>query len=116
LGEFEDVGNIIRDFSDEDATVIVGSVFDPELTDSLRVTVVATGLQEPGEKRTPMSVVVDNPPRTSRGDVDFDSLGQPTVTRRGQGAAQSAARKVDLNADQEFDYLDVPAFLRNQAD
>jgi cell division protein FtsZ len=116
LGEFEDVGNIIRDFSDEDATVIVGSVFDPELTDSLRVTVVATGLQEPGEKRPPMSVVVDNPPRTSRGEVDYDSLVKPTVTRRGQGAGQSTARKMDLHSDPELDYLDVPAFLRKQAD
>ena len=116
LGEFEDVGNIIRDFSDEDATVIVGSVFDPELTDQLRVTVVATGLKEPGEKQVPMSVVVDNPPRTARGEVDYGSLAKPTVTRRVQGTAQSAARKMDLNADPELDYLDVPAFLRKQAD
>jgi cell division protein FtsZ len=116
LGEFEDVGNIIRDFSDEDATVIVGSVFDPELTDQLRVTVVATGLKEPGEKPVPMSVVVDNPPRTARGEVDYGSLAKPTVTRRVQGTAQSAARQMDLNADPELDYLDVPAFLRKQAD
>ena len=116
LGEFEDVGNIIRDFSDEDATVIVGSVFDPELTDQLRVTVVATGLREPGEKSVPMSVVVDNPPRTAQGDVDYGSLTKPTVTRRVQGTAQSAARKMDLHADPELDYLDVPAFLRKQAD
>jgi len=116
LGEFEDVGNIIRDFSDEDATVIVGSVFDPELTDQLRVTVVATGLKEPGEKTVPMSVVVDNPPRTAQGEVDYGSLSKPTVTRRVRGSAQSAARQMDLNADPELDYLDVPAFLRKQAD
>ena len=47
------MGNVIREFSDEDATVIVGSVFDPELTDEIRVTVVATGLKEPGEKQAP---------------------------------------------------------------
>ena len=116
LGEFEDVGNIIRDFSDEDATVIVGSVFDPELTDQLRVTVVATGLKEPGEKQVPMSVVVDNPPRTAEGNFDYGSLAQPTVTRRVQGTAQSTARQMEIKSEPELDYLDVPAFLRKQAD
>jgi cell division protein FtsZ len=48
--------------------------------------------------------------------VDYDSLVKPTVTRRGQGAGQSTARKMDLHADPELDYLDVPAFLRKQAD
>tara|TARA_B110000503_G_scaffold143754_2_gene248050 strand:+ start:889 stop:2058 length:1170 start_codon:yes stop_codon:yes gene_type:complete len=117
LGEFEDVGNIIRDLSDDDATVIVGSVFDPSLTDKLRVTVVATGLREAGEKRGPMSVVAGNhTPRTARGEIDYDTLVKPTVTRRGQSMGQSAARKMDLHADPELDYLDVPAFLRKQAD
>ena len=51
LGEFEDVGNTIREFADEDATIIVGSVFDPEMNDQLRVTVVATGLRAPGRNR-----------------------------------------------------------------
>jgi cell division protein FtsZ len=116
LGEFEDVGNVIRDFSDEDATVIVGSVFDPELTDQLRVTVVATGLSEQGEKRGPMSVVVDNPPRTAQGEVDYAGLAKPTISRRGPGGVTSAARKIDMQVDTELDYLDVPAFLRKQAD
>ena len=53
LGEFEDVGNTIREFADEDATIIVGSVFDPDLNDQLRVTVVATGLRAPGAKTGP---------------------------------------------------------------
>lgn len=117
LGEFDDVGNVIRDFADDDATVIVGSVFDPELNDEIRVTVVATGLKEPGEKQTPMSVVVDNPPRTAEGNVDYGSLAKkPTVTRRVRGSSQSAAQQMELNTDQEMDYLDVPAFLRRQAD
>lgn len=117
LGEFDDVGNVIRDFADDDATVIVGSVFDPELNDEIRVTVVATGLKEPGEKQAPMSVVVDNPPRTAEGNVDYDRLSKkPTVTRRVRGSSQSAAQQMELNTDQEMDYLDVPAFLRRQAD
>ena len=64
-----------------------------------------------------MSVVAGNhTPRTARGEIDYDTLVKPTVTRRGQSMGQSAARKMDLHADPELDYLDVPAFLRKQAD
>ncbi len=46
IGEFDEVGNTVRDFADDDATVVVGTVIDPELDAELRVTVVATGLGE----------------------------------------------------------------------
>ena len=118
LGEFEDVGNTIREFADEDATIIVGSVFDPDLNDQLRVTVVATGLRAPGAKTGPRGVVVDNqPPRKSGGDFDWGRLEQPTSIRRGSAIGEgSTARKAEIQADPELDYLDVPAFLRKQAD
>ena len=61
LGEFEDVGDTIRSFADEDATIIVGSVFEPDLEDQLRVTVVATGLRGAAMKTGPRGVV-DNAP------------------------------------------------------
>ena len=120
LGEFEDVGNTVREFADEDATIIVGSVFDPELNDQLRVTVVATGLRSPSAKTGPRGVIVDNqPPRKSSGDIDWGRLEQPTSFRRGPATSNSSgstARKVDVQSDPELDYLDVPAFLRKQAD
>tara|TARA_B110000046_G_scaffold80379_1_gene88634 strand:- start:373 stop:1404 length:1032 start_codon:yes stop_codon:yes gene_type:complete len=120
LGEFEDVGNTVREFADEDATIIVGSVFDPELNDQLRVTVVATGLRGPSAKTGPRGVIVDNqPPRKSSGDIDWGRLEQPTSFRRGpatSNSSSSTARKVDVQSDPELDYLDVPAFLRKQAD
>jgi len=118
LGEFEDVGNTIREFADEDATIIVGSVFDPDLNDQLRVTVVATGLRAPGAKTGPRGVVVDNqPPRKTGGDFDWGRLEQPTSIRRGSAVGEgSTARKAEIQADPELDYLDVPAFLRKQAD
>ena len=118
LGEFEDVGNTIREFADEDATIIVGSVFDPDLNDQLRVTVVATGLRAPGAKTGPRGVVVDNqPPRKSGGDFDWGRLEQPTSIRRGSAIGEgSTVRKAEIQADPELDYLDVPAFLRKQAD
>ena len=119
LGEFEDVGNTIREFADEDATIIVGSVFDPELEDQLRVTVVATGLRAPGAKTGPRGVVVDNqPPRKIGGDIDYNRLDKPTVNRRNTSivSGDATARKIDAQPDPEMDYLDVPAFLRKQAD
>ncbi len=118
LGEFEDVGNTVREFADEDATIIVGSVFDPELNDQLRVTVVATGLRTPSAKTGPRGVVIDNqPPRKMGGDIDYGRLDQPTSLRRGSSLGEGAtARKVQAQDDPELDYLDVPAFLRKQAD
>ena len=118
LGEFEDVGDTVRSFADEDATIIVGSVFDPGLEDQLRVTVVATGLRGVAAKTGPRGVV-DNPPprRSATGDIDYGRLDKPTINRRtSQVSEGSTARKIDPNADPEMDYLDVPAFLRKQAD
>ena len=120
LGEFEDVGNTVRDFADEDATIIVGSVFDPEIEDQMRVTVVATGLRSATAQKGPTGVVVDNqPPRTANGGFDYGRLDQPTVSRRNTVAstgADSTAQKIDQQIEPEGDYLDVPAFLRKQAD
>jgi cell division protein FtsZ len=120
LGEFEEVGNTVREFADEDATIIVGSVFDPNLEDQLRVTVVATGLRSPAEQSGPRPVVFDNqPPRRVGGDIDYGRLDQPTVNRRSAPVAdtcEATARKLDAQLDAETDYLDVPAFLRKQAD
>ena len=62
LGEFEEVGKIIREFSDENATIIVGSVFDTEMVDKLRVTVVATGLQTASLKSGPRSCLLYTSP------------------------------------------------------
>jgi cell division protein FtsZ len=110
----------VREFADEDATIIVGSVFDPDLEDQLRVTVVATGLRSPAEQSGPRPVVFDNqPPRKVGGDIDYGRLDQPTVNRRSATApsgGEATARQLDTQIDSEADYLDVPAFLRRQAD
>jgi len=119
LGEFEEVGNTVREFADEDATIIVGSVFEPNLDDQLRVTVVATGLRS-ASATGPRVMVLDNqPPRKPGGDIDYGRLDQPAVNRRTPailGGGDSTARKLDAQLDPETDYLDVPAFLRKQAD
>ena len=122
LGEFEEVGNTVREFADEDATIIVGSVFDPSLEDQLRVTVVATGLRSPAEHSGPRAVIVDNqPPRKVGGDIDYRQLDRPTINRNFRPAtmhsgSEATASKLDDQLNSEPDYLDVPTFLRKQAD
>jgi cell division protein FtsZ len=122
LGEFEEVGNTVREFADEDATIIVGSVFDPNLEDQLRVTVVATGLRSPAEQSGPRTVIVDNqPPRKVGGDIDYRQLDRPTINRNPRssamhGGSEATASQLDAQLDSQADYLDVPTFLRKQAD
>jgi cell division protein FtsZ len=113
IGEFEEVGNTIKEFASEDATVVVGTVIDPDMTDELRVTVVATGLgvaraavAKPVETTTaaPQIEIVKKPV-----DIDYD---EPTVLRNGR----NNEHKQVANGDVNMDYLDIPAFLRRQAD
>ncbi len=112
LGEFSQVGDTIEDFASDNATVVVGTVIDPDLDDELRVTVVATGLGEPQEK--PAITVVPTPERTSGGVVDYGKLDRPTVMRN--KATKSAVEGDFGAAAKDLDYLDIPAFLRKQAD
>jgi cell division protein FtsZ len=128
IGEFQEVGNIVKQFASEDATVVVGTVIDPELTDVVRVTVVATGLGRPAaavrvptsHATTPsmmgreahaqapsMRVVTRVKPAANPNYADLD---KPTYQR--QRAVGDGLR---ADADSE-DLLDIPAFLRRQAD
>ncbi len=109
LGEFSEVGDTIEEFASDDATVVVGTVIDPELDDEMRVTVVATGL---GGGQAKPKKVVDN---TQREQTDYSQLDRPAVLRnrpvdRGAVVAQAVGAEADI------DYLDIPAFLRRQAD
>jgi cell division protein FtsZ len=108
IGEFEEVGNTIKAFASENATVVVGTVIDPEMTDELRVTVVATGLGNALRHREkPIGLVA----RSADGQVDYGKLKQPTVMR--QKASNGGYATQD---DNNMDYYDIPAFLRRQAD
>lgn len=109
LGEFSEVGDTIEEFASDDATVVVGTVIAPELGDEMRVTVVATGL---GGGQAKPKKVVDN---TQREQTDYSQLDRPAVLRnrpvdRGAVVAQAVGAEADI------DYLDIPAFLRRQAD
>jgi len=128
IGEFQEVGQIVKQFASDDATVVVGTVIDPELDNQVRVTVVATGLGRPtAASRAPL-----NPPRErevirdrdARGaepsmrvvrraplsNSDYAALDKPTVQR--QRAVGDGLR---AEAEPE-ELLDIPAFLRRQAD
>jgi len=108
IGEFEEVGNTVKSFASENATVVVGTVIDPELDGELRVTVVATGLGGGIEHSESPKLVVD---RTNTGEVDYDKLDRPTVIRK-----KVSGDKYEGDASGNMDYLDIPAFLRRQAD
>jgi len=129
IGEFQEVGNIVKQFASEDATVVVGTVIDPDLTNQVRVTVVATGLgrpatavrhpglrespqretasREPAARDTSMRLVRRAQPMSSS---DYAALDKPTVQRQravGDGLRQE---------QEPEELLDIPAFLRRQAD
>lgn len=122
IGEFDEVGNTVRDFADEDATVVVGTVIDPEMQGELRVTVVATGLGDSAMK--PVLSVVEPveemvPVQAAVGDdnavpnyADFDT---PPAIRKGH-TERDAKRYVEAAVDRDMEFLDIPAFLRRQAD
>jgi len=120
IGEFNDVGATVQEFASQEATIVVGTSIDMEMSDELRVTVVAAGLDGSKSK-----AAAREPARRSAADTsssDYRKLQQPTVMRQ-QAAAHAEApeaapkprpeKRRSADAD---DYLDIPAFLRRQAD
>ena len=135
LSESRNAMNTIRRYAAEDAHVIYGTAYDESLGDQLRVTVIATGLCSAKRAAAPMTVVhsalrtgTDNIPvltdpvaphpsglgmgRATAGG-DFSGLNTPSVWRSGR---TQAAAKVDALASNGMDEIEIPAFLRRQAD
>ena len=139
IGEFQEVGNVIKQFASDEATVVVGTVIDPDMTNQIRVTVVATGLGRPVAKAAtppaatipqvqPMRIVrqrgagSDYPSGPGPGSPrpgsaasagappDYSALDRPAAMRR---AAVGDGLRMDAETE---DLLDIPAFLRRQAD
>jgi cell division protein FtsZ len=108
IGEFQEVGNTIKEFASEDATVVIGTVIDPDLTDRIRVTVVATGLGQLASHAASPMRVVRRPAQAI--EPDYQQLDKPTVQRKRAGGdgLQEGTLQEEL--------LDIPAFLRRQAD
>lgn len=111
IGEFQDVGDTVKQFASDDATVVVGTVIDPQMQDEVRVTVVATGLgQAMGIAEKPMKVVRRAPPLAKGREPNYLDLERPTVQRKRAVGDDIAA------SDSIGQLLDIPAFLRRQAD
>ena len=115
LGEFSEVGDTVEEFAADDATVVVGTVIDPELTDELKVTVVATGLGRAGEGSSIKLVENKKIPTRSDGTVDYRSMERPAIMRK-QAARTEQSAVPRSSSSEEMEYLDIPAFLRRQAD
>jgi cell division protein FtsZ len=111
LGEFSAVGDTIEEFASDDATVVIGTVIAPDLEEEMRVTVVATGLGSQNKK--PVKVV-DNTDGTI--EPDYGDLDRPTILRNQQVNSPNTGFAKTLGAAPDMDYLDIPAFLRKQAD
>ncbi|MEM9101149.1 MAG: cell division protein FtsZ [Pseudomonadota bacterium] len=115
IDEFAEVGSIIQEFASEEATVVVGTAIDNELDDELRVTVVATGLGQKSAAEAPAvktSRVTQTPTAkpAEKSRLDYNKLDRPTVLRE-QKNSTSKSSTSDIE-----EYLDIPAFLRKQAD
>jgi cell division protein FtsZ len=115
IGEFEIVGNTVKKFASDDATVVVGTVIDPDMSNQIRVTVVATGLGRPTVRQQahtaqPQMRVVAQRGRGPLSGADYAALDKPTVQR--QRAVGDGIR----GGGEGEDLLDIPAFLRRQAD
>jgi cell division protein FtsZ len=109
IGVFQEVGNTIKEFASDDATVVVGTVIDPDMNDQIRVTVVATGLgQHAAQAGAPIRVV--KRAEATGMEPNYQQLDKPAIQRKravGDGLEDGGLQE---------ELLDIPAFLRRQAD
>ena len=120
IGEFEEVGITIKEFASEDATVVVGTVIEPEMNDELRVTVVATGIGEGGaslEEDNSIRLVYKHAKEARVKEEESQTISAREEPAASTNSPQPAITKtMDEPEQKDFEYLDIPAFLRRQAD
>ncbi len=117
IAEFDEVGNIVHEFASEDAVIKIGMSINPDLGDEIKVTVVATGMGLPSRavKLAPKaSVGYVN--QNAAGEVSYEGLDTPTVMRQNKSESRETRFGAQPKKDMDLDYLDIPAFLRRQAD
>lgn len=137
IGEFEEVGEVIKAITSESATVVVGTVIDPELRDEVRVTVIVTGLGRKAIAASFKGSEASNVKPLDSAHIDYNQLDRPAIARRQatsgvtanvaaapQPAIQPTERQAPhvkpltpnepAQALHEIDYLDIPAFLRRK--
>jgi len=119
LGEFTEVGDTIEEFASDDATVVVGTVIDPDMGDEIRVTVVATGLGLRAAAAVAPVKMVETVPAPKAVVTDYRQLDRPVGMRTRPASAHTMPQTGlgrAVGSDTDMDYLDIPAFLRRQAD
>lgn len=129
IGEFEEVGDVVKEFISDDATVVVGTVIDPDMSEEMRVTVIVTGLGDARQRGQQAQQSQHQSQRArmiestkSDGSLDYQQFDRPALIRRqaqavtGLSAASVSpvAAKKQHNDVPDVDYLDIPAFLRRQ--
>lgn len=122
MREFDEIGRVVHDFASEDATVVLGTALDPDLSDDVRVTVVATGLNralKPTLRSVPKPEAIEVPKwqqslRTGTDNAAVDYAAP--LTERAPGQPPQVPVKPMAESKSAFDYIDIPAFLRKQAD
>lgn len=131
LSEFDEIGSIMHAFASSEADIKIGMAVNPEMGNDIKVTVVATGMGEKIKSNEPIQLVK----KVAAGEVKYDQLEKPTLIRQQRANAEVSSmlkhHNRDHNAtgsgrstrfgaqpknDYDMEYLDVPAFLRRQAD
>ena len=129
LGEFAEVGEVVEEYASDNATVVVGTVIDPDMSEELKVTVVATGLARAQQMEAQVvnsdaqaaTQPVSQPTRTVAAPTTagFADLDTPTVIRNRKTEQQDLPLEqpaVKKTGTDDMEFLDIPAFLRRQAD
>ena len=118
IAEFDEVGNIVHEFASEDAVIKIGMSINPELDDEIKVTVVATGMGLPSAPIVKLAskVTVGFVNQNAAGEVSYEGLDKPTVMRQNKVEGRESRFGAQPKKDMDLDYLDIPAFLRRQAD
>lgn len=116
IAEFNEVGNIVHEFASEDAVIKIGTAINPELGDEIKVTVVATGMGLPSKviKMAPKAAM-SGLNQGAAGEVNYGGFDTPTVMRN-KAENRETRFGAQPKKDVDLDYLDIPAFLRRQAD
>ena len=118
IGEFEEVGEVIKSFTSDEATVVVGTVIDPSMNEDLRVTIVVTGLDHHG-----FAPQAQDPAKAGAAGVSKSRFSRMRTSASARDAAVSAAttpekrrRRSNVDFSRDGDYFDIPTFLRKQSD
>jgi len=114
IAEFDEVGNIVHQFSSEDAVIKIGTAIDSSLGDEIKVTVVATGMGLPrAQVIRPADRLMQ---KAAAGEINYGVLDKPTVMRQNRPEIRETRFGAQPKKEMDLDYLDIPAFLRRQAD